>query len=480
MKYVALLVVALLAAATFVVPEPVSPVPEAPPPVAPAPFAVCPAAESARRSTSVVLAGTGSGTARASVFSAGEIVAEGDVPVGEGGTGRLELSDLTGLALSPVLVALPQAAPVGSIMQGDGWSALACRPGSGEVVVLPGGATSEGEEFEIRLANPFAGSAAVSLTVASEVGTESDPTLDEVVVPPRGVVTVDLASLLRGRLGMSVAVSPIEGRVIASAVQAGGGDVAAWQALQPELDWYVPVPSPRGVDTTLVIAAPGASEVPYQIDVYGPDGLSEAAAEGVVPARGHLEIPTSDLLEGPGAVRVLAAAPVGVTLRMTGDGVRAVAPGQPTPQPIWFLPGAGLLGRTRVLLFNPTEVDVRAQISSGNGVEAFETVTVGAGDLAGVWVPEGTSSLRVDADGDVVVSWFARGEGGLAADVAQPATATAAPVDLPPPTAPTTTTTTPPPTTTTPATTVPPTATTVPGSSTTAPAAGSSTATTAP
>lgn len=480
MRYVALVVVALLAAAVFVVPEPTEPVADAPPAASGAPFAVCPLGESARRSTRVVVAGSGAGTAEASVFSAGEIVASDTVDIGADGVGLVEVDDLTGLALAPVLMALPEAAPVGSVMEGEGRSASGCGPGASETVVLPGGVTTEGEAFEIRLANPFAGSASVSLLAASEVGTESDPSLDEVVVPPRGVVTVDLAELLRGRLGMSVAVTTTEGRVVASAVQAGGGDTATWQAVVPALDWYVPVPRPAEVETSLVLAAPGPAEVAYQLDVYGPDGVEEAAVEGVVPARGHLVVPTSDLPDGTRAVRVVAAAPVGATLRLQGEGVRAVMPGVTAPQPGWVLPGAGLLGDTRVLVFNPSTADVTAQISSADGSETMETRSFPAGSLTGVTVPAGTTGLRIDADGDLAVSWFSRGANGIAADAAQPAISVVAPGEIPPATtAPSSTTTAP--QTTTP-TTSPSATTTSPTTATTAPGAPSTSSpdTTAP
>lgn len=460
MKYVALLVVALLAAAVLVVPGPTEPVADVPPAPSAAPFAVCPLGEAARRSTRVVLAGSTSGSADASVFSAGEIVASETIDVGRSGVSVLHVDELTGLALAPVLLALPEAAPVGAVMEGEGRSATECGPGASETVVLPGGSTAEGEEFEIRLANPFAGAASVSLLAASEVGTESDPSLDEVVVPPRGVVTLDLATLLPGRLGMSVAVTALEGRVVASAIQTGGGDTAAWQGEVPSLDWYLPFPRPSDVDTRLVLAAPGPSEVAYQIDIYGQDGLQEAAVEGVVPARGHLVVPPADLPEGTRAIRVVAAAPVGVALRMEGEGVRAVMPGLTTPQPGWILPGAGLLGQTRVHVFNPSGADVVAQVSSASGAETFDIRNVPAHSVVGITVPAGTSGLRVDADGDVVVTWFSRGDDGVAAESAQPAPSVLAPGEIPAPTTTTTSTTS---TTTTSSTTT----TTTPSSTTT-------------
>lgn len=419
MRLIALIVVALLSAAVVVVPGPPDPIPGPPATPAPATFAVCPIGEAARRDTIVDMVGGAGGEVMASVFSAGEVVAEDTVAVSADGSSSVVVSDLSGLARSPVLVGLPEAMTrVEAVLRGDGLAAARCSAGSADTVMVTGGSTSEGETFQLLLANPFAGTATISLSVASEVGTESNPDLERVVVPPHSLVAVDLSGQLPGRQVMSVAVTPEEGRVVAGAIQAGSGDVAADAAQVAGVDWFLPVPQVEGVGRSLVLAAPGTADVPYQLDVYDSDGLIEAVQEGTVPARGQAVIPISDLLQGEGVVRVVAAAPVAAVLRLSGEGARALVPGVPATGTSWVLPGAGRLGTTDVHVFNPGVVDVAARLLTGGG-EELDQVNVSAGTWVTLQVPQGTTGVRVDGDGDLVVTWTTATEEGLAGDAAQ-------------------------------------------------------------
>jgi len=419
MKPFALLVVALLAAAVVVVPEP-SP-PSADPFGAPAPatFAVCPVGEAARRSTTVDLVGGSEGDVTARVFSAGEIPVEETYTMPTSGDLEIEVSELTGLATSPVLVSLPEAATrVAALLRGDGIAVTGCDAGSPDTVVVSGGSTSEGETFTLLLANPFSGTATVGLGLSSEVGTESNPDLDQVVVPPRSLVALDLSAQMPARQVMSVAVTPEEGRVVAGAVQEGSGDVAAISGHVAQVDWFLPIPEFEDVGTTLVLAAPGSTEVPYQLDVYGPDGLVEAAHEGTIPARGQELVPVSDLLEGPGVIRVVAAGPVSSVLRLAGEGARALIPGVSGAATSWMLPGAARLGPTDVHVFNPGEIEAVVSVRDGSG-EVIEEADLGGGSWTTVRVPEGSSGVRVESDTDLIVTWTAFTGAGLAGDAAQ-------------------------------------------------------------
>lgn len=419
MKPFALLVIALLAAAVVVVPEP-SP-PSADPFGAPAPatFAVCPVGEAARRDTTVDLVGGSEGDVTARVFSAGEIPVEETYTMPTSGALEIELSELTGLATSPVLVSLPEAATrVAALLSGDGMAATGCDAGSPDTVVVSGGSTSEGETFTLLLANPFSGTATVGLGLSSEVGTESNPDLDQVVVPPRSLVALDLSAQMPARQVMSVAVTPQEGRVVAGAVQEGSGDVAAISGHVPQVDWFLPIPQLEDVGATLVLAASGTAEVPYQLDVYGPDGLVEAAHEGTVPARGQELVPVSNLLEGPGVIRVVAAGPISAVLRLAGEGARALIPGVSEAATSWMLPGATRLGSTDVHVFNPGEIEAVVSVRGGGG-ELIEEADLGGGSWATIRVPQGSPGTRVESDTDLIVTWTASTEEGLAGDAAQ-------------------------------------------------------------
>lgn len=421
MKIFTLLVVAALAAATFVVPEPAEPVPHAPDPRAPAPYSVCPLGEAAGRATVFTFVGGPAGEVDANVFSAGEVVAGQTVALDGSGTGVLELSEVTGLARAPVLFGLDDPTrAIETILTGDGMAASSCGPGSPDPQAVLGGTTTEGHGYTMVLTNPFAGSATVDVVAASEVGTESEPALEGIVVPPRTVVPIDLHSLLPGRQVISAAVIANDGQVAVGALHGSGTDVSAMGGTGPSLDWYLPVPAIEGVGRSLILFAPGTAEVPFQLDVHGPEGVIEAAHEDVIPPRGQVVVALGELLEGSGAVRVVSAGPVVAGLRLRREGAAAMVPGVAAPAPAWLLPGAGRLGPSRVLAFNPGQVAVSARLLAGSGgeIEAFD---VPAGATVGVPLPERGVGARVEGDGDLVVTWFTPAEAALAGDAAQPA-----------------------------------------------------------
>jgi hypothetical protein len=366
----------------------------------------------------LAVAGGGAGTAEVTVFSASEIEVEKQIEIPESGALSMVVNDLTGVDRAPLLVALPDAsAAAETVLSGDGRAALTCDAGSAETVALPGGTTKEGDALVLMLANPFAGSATVDIGAASEVGTETNSGLEGIVVPPRSLIPADLGALLPGRQMLSAWVTPVAGRVVAAAVQGSSDDVGALQGQVPGLDWYLPVLPLDGVATRLVLVNPSLSDVPFQLDVYGgSQGLYEDAYEDTVPARGQISIDTADLLDGPGGVRVLAAGAVGVALRLEGEAVRAIVAGAPAPGPVWVLPGAGRLGPTSLLILNPGDVDVSAQVMRANGSETLTTVDVMAGTMTRVDFPADDVGARVEADGDVVVAWMTRSDAGLAGD----------------------------------------------------------------
>lgn len=415
MRLAALVVVAALAAATVVLPGPDQPVPQPPVAQSTAPYTVCPLGEAARRSTALTFVGAAPGIS-VSVFSAGEVPVEAPIDVSDRGTASMELTDITGLARAPLLIpqSLPPAA-IETILQGGGVAAAPCQPGSPDPQVLLGGSTGEGNTYTLSLANPFAGAATVDVLAASEVGAESEPALSGIVVPARSLIAVDLHSLLPGRQVISAAVVSRQGRVVAGAVHDSGQDISATGGLVAGLDWYLPAPALEGVNRTLVLFAPGTAEAPFQIDVYGPDGLVEAAYEDAIPAQGQVTIPLGDLLEGSGAIRVLSANPIAAALRFSGEAANAVVPGSPAVSPSWRLPGAGRLGDSIVHVFNPGDIDVTVELQAGTG-DPLTTVAVPAGSMVDVPISARGVGGRLEADGDVIVSWTTMSENGVAGD----------------------------------------------------------------
>lgn len=417
----ALAFVAGLTAAAVIAPD--TPVAEPGPaePLVPPPYTVCPLAEAAQRTTTLSLVGGLGGTAGVAVYASGEIVVDEEVAVDSPAATGIVVNDLTGLARAPVLIRMPDSeATVETSLVGGGLAASACQSSPTGTVILSGGATTEGESLSLLLSNPFAGSATVTVGAASEVGVESEPSLAGIIVPRRSEVIVDLAGLLPSRQSLAVSVTPVAGRVVTSTIHGGAGDIATGSGLEAAADWYLPIPVVEGATASITVATAGTAEVPFQLDTYDQDGLFEAAYEDTVPARGQVTIQVADLFEGPGAVRVVAAAPVVATLRYAGEGIRASLPGVPTLAPNWVLPGAGELGDTSVTLFNPGEVDVVAEILAGDLSAPLESVTVPGASMVSVPVTPGHGA-HVQADGDLAANWLTVTENGVAGDGGRPA-----------------------------------------------------------
>lgn len=414
-RLLSLAVAALLVGASAFLPQRVGPLGESPADIAPAPFAVCPASRVAPTDTRVSLIGSGAATEALTVFSAGETVASGEFAIPDSGAASMVVSDLAGIASAPLLVGLTDpTAAVEATFVGEGQSAVfACSAGTAETVTLVGGATREGDALTVTLANPFAQSASVTIGAASEVGVESEASLESILVPARSTVTLDLTTILPGRVSLAFALTTTEGRIVATAIQRSGAATAAWTATSPASDGYVVVPELGGTTKTLVMMAPGAEDVPYQLDVYTSDGLVEAAQEGTIPARSQIAIPVADLIgEGVGAIRVVAAAPVTAALSVTSETTRAVVHAATEPDGSWLLPAAGTFGAVTVHVFNPGVETAAVAITAGSGADGQQQDVAGQ-TMASFDLPASDSGYRVNADGAVVVVWQAEDDPGV-------------------------------------------------------------------
>lgn len=409
MKFTAIAAVVLLAAATFVVPVPSMPSPGAVPSSPPPPYAVCPLLETARRTSGVELLTDTGAELTTAIFSAGEVLVETGLAL-EPGARVVEIADLTGAARAPMLLDRGHDQVVaGSWLEGRGVAASRCDPGSAGQVVVAGGSTREGDTHTILLANPFGAVAVVDVTATSEVGVETESTLEGIVVPPRSLVSVELTRLLAGRQFLSAIVTPVQGRVITGAVHEGEGDVSATAGLEPSTDWWLPVPD-IGVETYLVLVAPGSADTPFQLDVSDTEGELEAAHEDIIGARGQYVLGVDELMVGAGAIRVTAASPVVAVLWTIGEGIRSVVPGVPAASEEWWLPAAR--GPVQIMVFNPGTVDVTATAVNGSAARVTREVPASSLEI----IELGGGDLRLTADGEVVVTWFSLGEQGMAGE----------------------------------------------------------------
>lgn len=285
-----------------------------------------------------------------------------------------------------------------------------------------GGSTATGEGFELQILNPFAGNAEVDLTVTSDAGIESDKRFDSIVVPPSSSQSLDFGEIVPGREFIAVDLKTTQGAVLAVARQTVGDELAIWRAVEPSQDWWLPVPA-GGETKELLLSTPANSEIEYQIDFYGPDGLVEeyGAGSSRLPPRGIVRVPlTDDTTEAVG-VRVYSTGPVVPTLWIDSDQGLAVTTGSQMRAASWLLPGAsaptGGSGATVILNPGVDPVDVAVRSMRENpvvrdlGIAPESTLVVNLANADG---------YRIDATGPVVAMWVAEGFGDGSAAIGIP------------------------------------------------------------
>lgn len=377
----------------------------------PPPVAICPAIEGQGRSTVIDVLSHVSGPGRLTAFASGGSTGQTRFELTSKGSVRVPVIDVAAIGVVGGLAEVPDpAAGVGSLITGtDSVAAEACPSTPSREYVLAGGSTLSGESLEIQMMNPYAGDAAVTLTVVSESGIEANQVFDNVVVPSRSSAVVDLGVLLPGRRVISVLVEATAGSVIAVGRLDQGSDSALWNAVEPGQEWYVVAPGgshPREV----VIASASPGEVSYEVDMYGPDGLVEGYAEGVIENRGTARINLRNVSNEPVAFRIFGSGPIAPFLRFDPDSGIAMTGGARVPVTRWILPGAAGVRRagTRVLIANPGngEATVNIEGTGGSG-EVDGQVVVPPGGVGVYVLPEGVvHGLFVESDLPVVSMWF--------------------------------------------------------------------------
>jgi Family of unknown function (DUF5719) len=427
MRWFAVLVIAALAAAVTVLPER-SPqgLDDAPARVRP-PVATCPLVEEGDRTTALSVVSSVDGPGRLSGFAAGSIVGEQDFSTGVTGSVTISAVDVGAVGdATGGLVEMPsEATSAGVVVQGpSSLAAEACEDVVTDEAFVSGGSTTNSEDFELQILNPFAGNAIVDLTVTTDAGIESDDRFDSVVVPASSVKTLDFGEIVPGRSFISVDLDTTQGAVLAVARQTSGDELAIWRAVEPAQEWWLPVP-PGGDTKELLLSTPANTEIEYQIDLYGPGGLVEeyqgAGQSASLPAHGVARVSlTADTTDAVG-VRVFSTGPVVPTLWMQSDSGLAVTTASEVQATTWLLPGAGVRpgGSAAAVILNagvdPADVAVRSiredSVVTDFSVGPESTIVVNLVNADG---------YRVESTNPVVVLWVANVPGAGSASIGIP------------------------------------------------------------
>ena len=287
-----------------------------------------------------------------------------------------------------------------------GLSLAPCPPADSDLW-FPGVVSNDDAQAELRLINLDSTEAAVDVTVYGAEGRIAAPGSRGLIVAPLGERTISLSGV-SSPAAVTLHVSTSQGRVAALVKQRLWRDGASigtdWvpPALAPAGSLLIPgVPAGAG-RRDLVLVNPGERTASVSLEVLGTGGtIRLPGLETVdVPAESTRVVPLERGLAGLAAtVRVTGEQRLTAALIAgTGGGDKsadfAVLPAA-TPLPgtgLWPLPLAEAAGAT-LYLTNPTDADAKVLVRAGRPDAAETSVTVPAGSVSAVAVPEGATPI---------------------------------------------------------------------------------------
>ena len=372
----------------------------------------------------------------------------------------------TGLILrrgeSPALVEISDGpAAAASLEWGDSLlSGDRCIVSVPKVWYLTGGSTKTGTFTELRLFNPFADNAEVTITAYSEFGVDLVADLDGLDVPGRSWTTIDMEPFLPFRDELAFTVSTSSGLVIPALIRTDDRGEGMWPGSAPSETWDFPIVTTGGLAPFISVLAAAEDDVLVSVDILTEDGVIRNAREVNVDSSVPTLIPLADLALPPFGVRLratdlIAASVVAVTPSEEIDGgegdlgedleevvetttteastttvegdesvevpfIRGLAGsvGIATPSSSWIVPLNTLPdNRTTIWILNPGGSDVTVDVEPLGEVEFHggeRTIVVGPGSIGGIEVDVGIGvfGYHVVADGPVSVAWEMSGERG--------------------------------------------------------------------
>jgi hypothetical protein len=300
-----------------------------------------------------------------------------------------------------------------------------CPSAVSDRYVIPGMITVGGSEARIRVANPFATDATIQVGFVTPEGPERPLALQNLSVPARGTLEVDVNEILPERADLSAVVRVLSGRAVAEGYQLtrseiGDIDGASLLAAStgPSETWTVPWVADSGDDESwLWVVNLGDRPAPVELTLHTPDGgippegLSEVT---VAPGQVRRVDLRGTLPEGVGAASVTARSD-GAPIHVSGVVQRAAAEaegsgfvvqlGVPEADASWVVSGGAIDEGRRELLWvaNPGSEPAQVSVTLFNGATALQPT-----ELRGIELGPGESRrLVLDAELEGAPSWSA-------------------------------------------------------------------------
>jgi len=183
-----------------------------------------------------------------------------------------------------------------------------------KVWYLTGGSTKTGTFTELRLFNPFADNAEVTITAYSEFGVDLVAELDGLDVAGRSWTTIDMEPYLPFRDELAFTVTSTKGLVIPVVVRTDDRGEATWPGSAPSETWDFPIVTTGGLEPFIAVLSAGDDQILVSIDILTEDGSVRNAREITIDSRVPALITLSDLAAPPFGVRVRATSPIAASV----------------------------------------------------------------------------------------------------------------------------------------------------------------------
>jgi hypothetical protein len=375
--------------------------------------------------------------------------------VGPAGSGT-DVGTVTRRGESPATIEVSDGpAAVAALQRSDGFLAGdRCAVSVPKTWFLTGGSTKAGTFTTIRLFNPFADNADVTITAYSEFNLDLVAELESIDVGGRSWTTIDLEPFLDLRDELAFRVEATSGLVIPAIIRTDERGEAMWPGTTPSQTWDFPIVTPGLLEPFIAVMSAGDDGVTVTVDVVTESGTVVAAREIVIDSSAPQLIPLSDIAAPPFGVSVRASSPIaasviavvptgdldslgegeepGVTTTTGADQTTTVPPdtvevfikglagtvGASTPSPNWMVPLDTLLdSETTVWVMNTgSEVAAVSLLPLSDGDIAPITIFVEPGTTQAVPIDVGIGihGLSVSADSPISVAWTIVGDRGVA------------------------------------------------------------------
>lgn len=175
---------------------------------------------------------------------------------------------------------------------------------------LTGGSTKTGTITRLRLFNPFADNAEVTVTAYSEFNLDLVAELDGFDVAGRSWATIDIETYLPFRDELAFTVTSNQGLVIPALVRSDDRGEAWWPGVAPAETWEFPIVTAGDLAPSIAVMSAGDDEIVVSVDIVTEEGTVRNAREIVVDSSAPGLIPLSDLAAPPFGVRLRATAPI--------------------------------------------------------------------------------------------------------------------------------------------------------------------------